>query len=337
MICAKSCTGMRYFMDHFWDDITAAGRIAIAGHIRPDGDCVGSCMALYHYIQENYNKTNEKIIHVILETVPDVLKIIQGTEQIICDYPKMPPYGLFITVDCGDVDRLGKAEEYYNEAAITYVLDHHISNTGFGQKCLIRPEASSTCELLYEIMEDDRISFKTAEALYLGIVHDTGVFKHSNTTEKTMRVAGRMLAKGVSSSKIINKTFYEKTYIQKQILGRCFMESILLMDGKVIVTGVSKKMQKFYGIDSSDLDGVVDQLRVTKGVEVAILLKEEGTLEYKVSMRSNEVVDVSKIAVFFGGGGHVRAAGCTMTGSLHDVVNNLTHGIEAQIKKAEMC
>lgn len=321
-------------MEQLFNEIEVARRIGIAGHVRPDGDCLGACMAFYHYIQDNYNENSEKIVLVCLDLVPDALKRLKDTEKIVSSYQGIESFDVFIVLDCGDLDRLGDAQSLYKAAKKTYVFDHHISNQGFGDYRIISKEASSTCELLYGILEEDKISFAAAEALYLGIVHDTGVFKHQNTTEHTMQVAGKLLAKGIDASKIINRTFYEKTYNQIQILGRCLMESILLMDGKVIVSGVSRKMQKFYGIVPSDLDGIADHLRNTKGVEVAILLKEESPIEYKVSMRSNDIVDVSKIAVFFGGGGHVRAAGCTMAGSLHDVVNNLTAGIESQIKKA---
>jgi len=195
-------------------------------------------------------------------------------------------------------------------------------------------DSSSTCEVLFDLFDIEKISKATAEALYLGIVHDTGVFKHSNTTEKTMAIAGKLITLGATPNKIIDETFYQKTFVQNQVLGRCLLESILLLDGKIIVSSISKRAQNFYNVAPSDLDGVIDQLRITKGVEAAIFLREDNVQEYKVSMRSNGIVDVSKIAVFFGGGGHILAAGCSMKGSLHDVINNLTIGIEHQLKNA---
>jgi len=147
-----------------------------------------------------------------------------------------------------------------------------------------------------------------------------------------MEIAGMLIDKGVQPSMIIDGTFYEKTYIQNQVLGRCLMESILLMEGKVIVSYISADVQKLYGITSSDMYGIIDQLRITKGVEVAILLKESKKREWFISMRSNRVVDVSRICLMFGGGGHIRAAGCTMYGSVHDCVNSLTKEIEKQLK-----
>ncbi|MBO4559179.1 MAG: bifunctional oligoribonuclease/PAP phosphatase NrnA, partial [Lachnospiraceae bacterium] len=132
--------------------------------------------------------------------------------------------------------------------------------------------------------------------------------------------------------KVIDETFYEKTYLQNQILGRCLMESILCMDGKVIISAVDRKVQALYGLASSDTDGVIDQLRETKGVEVAILLKEMNPRVWRVSMRSRYKGDVAAICSKFGGGGHVRAAGCMLNGSVHDVINTLTREIEAQME-----
>ena len=129
---------------------------------------------------------------------------------------------------------------------------------------------------------------------------------------------------------------FQKTYLQNQILGRALLESMLLMDGKCIISALRKKDLDFYGVTSEDLDGIVSQLRNTTGVEVAIFLYETAIQEFKVSLRSNGRVDVSRVASYFGGGGHVRAAGCTMQGSVYDVLNNLTLHIEKQLKGADL-
>ena len=174
-----------------------------------------------------------------------------------------------------------------------------------------------------------------ATPFYTGIVHDTGVFKHSNTSKRTLEFAGTLIEYKIPFSQIIDQGFYQKTYKQNQILGRCLLESIMIMDGFCLFSCVTKSMLDFYQAEASDLDGVIDQLRITKGVEVAILVHELSQNEYKVSMRTNNWIDVSKIAVFFGGGGHVKAAGCTMHGSMHDVINNITQQIAAQMKEHE--
>lgn len=322
-------------MDHelLWKEIENASSIGIAGHIHPDGDCVGSCLALYNYLQENFNEDGKKQIDVYLESCPKEFLFLKNAKAIKRTCDPRSPYDVFLALDSGSIDRLGQAQPLFHSADITFVIDHHISNTAFAKVNLVADKASSTCEILYGFFDPNRISKEVAECLYLGIVHDTGVFKHSCTTEQTMVTAGHLITLGANPAKIIDETFYQKTYVQNQILGRCLLESILVMDGKVIVSSISKRIQEFYNVGSEDLSGVIDQLRVTKGVEVAIFLREENVQEYKVSMRSNGIVDVRKIAVFFGGGGHVKAAGCTMYGSVYDVINNLTLGIEHQLGK----
>ena len=309
--------------------VNEASSVAIAGHVRPDGDCVGSCLGLYNYLREN---TKDKQIDVYLESVPAAFSFLKNTECALSEAKMNVSYDLFIALDCGSRDRLGFTEDLFLSAKHTISIDHHISNTMFAEYNHVEGNASSTCEVLCGFFESDSIGKETAECLYLGIVHDTGVFKHSNTSRKTMDIAGSLLEKGVSATQIIDDSFYRKTYMQNQILGRCLLESILLLDGKIIFSCVSQKMMQLYGAVPADLDGIIDQLRVTAGVEVAILVREEGAQNHKVSMRSNGKVDVSKICCLFGGGGHKMAAGCIMNGSVHDVVNNLSGQIEHQLK-----
>ena len=148
-----------------------------------------------------------------------------------------------------------------------------------------------------------------------------------------MRIAAGLLEKGVPFQKIIDESFYQKTYIQNQVMGRVLTESILLLHGTCIAGVLKKKDLIFYGVEGKDLDGIVNQLRLTKGVEVAIFLYELKPMEFKVSLRSNGNVDVNQVASYFGGGGHVRAAGCEIKGTYYDVLNNLTLHIEEQINQ----
>ena len=312
-------------------ELIGVKKIAIAGHIRPDGDCIGSCTALYHYLLQLKEEYGFEQIDVYLERFGNEFLILNKTDEILHDYDKDDIYDVFISLDCGSVDRLGQALKYYHTAKKTINIDHHISNQAFARINHVKADASSTCEVLFGLMEEDRITKEIAECLYVGIIHDTGVFKHSNTSEKTMNIAGKLMSKGISFSKLIDESFYQKTYMQNQILGRCLLESILLLDGKVIVSTLHQEVMKFYGASTSDLDGIIDQLRVTKGVEVAIFIYETGVHEFKVSMRSNGEVNVSKVAVYFGGGGHIKAAGCSLHGNVYDVINNIIPHIEAQL------
>ncbi len=314
------------------NELEGVKTVAIAGHIRPDGDCTGSCLAVYNYLQENYPEISAD---VYLEKINPGFLFLKGAEQVQTSCEEDRTYDLFIALDASEKERLGEAVKYLETAKKTLCIDHHITNRGFADQNWVDAKASSTAELVFQILEEDRISKETAEAIYMGIIHDTGVFQYTNTTEKTMQIAGKLMARGIDFTRIIEDTFYRKTYVQNQVLGRALMESILLMNGKVIVGRIRQKDMEFYGVGPSDLEGIVSQLRVTAGVEVAIFLYETGTQEYKASLRSNGIVDVSAVCAYFGGGGHVKAAGCTMHGSLYDVVNNLTLHIEQQLKEEQ--
>ncbi len=313
-------------MNQLIQAIEKATTIAIGGHVRPDGDCIGSCMGLYGYIMNNYP---DKKVCVYVEEIPEAFSYLRKEEAL---ESKSKNYDLFVSLDCGDEERLGEACEVMKKASYVCNVDHHVTNTNFGNDNIVVADASSTCQILYTLMEDEKISYEVACALYTGIIHDTGVFKHSNTSKETMEIAGKLMEKGIPFGKIIDGSFYLKTYKQLQMMGRCLLESVRILDGRCIFSVVRKSVMDLYDAKPSDLDGVIDQMRTTEGIEVAILLNEREPGEYKVSMRSNEIVDVSAISKYFGGGGHVRAAGCSITGTAFDVINNLTEHIEKQLQ-----
>lgn len=304
-----------------------ATTIAIGGHVRPDGDCTGSVMAVYQYITKNMP---EKRVQVFLEEPLSVFKCIKGVETIDSAMNTEESFDVFLALDCND-ERLGAAIPIFWNAKKRINIDHHVSNPGSGDVNIIVPEASSTCEVVYDLLEKEKLDEEIAKSLYIGLIHDTGVFKYSNTSPKTLRMAADLVEFGFDFPKLIDETFYEKTYHQNQIMGRALLESIRFMDGKCIFSVIEQKTMDFYGVGPKDLDGIVNQLRIIKGVECAIFMYQTDVLEYKVSLRSNGLVDVSKVAVYFGGGGHVRAAGCTMKGTVHDVINNLSGQISLQI------
>ena len=308
-----------------------AGSIAISGHVRPDGDCVGSTLGLYNYLK---NKYPGKRIAVYLEKPSEIFRYLKGFDEIRT-VPDECRYDLFFALDLGETERLGSNAVYFETAGDTVCIDHHISNDGFARHDYIVPDASSTSELVYTLTDESEIDKDIAECLYTGIIHDTGVFQYSNTSKRTMEIGGKLMSFGFDFSRIIDETFYEKTYVQNQIMGRALLESIIFMDGKCIASAIDKKTMDFYGATSKDLEGVVSQMRYTKGVDCAIFMYESGPMEYKVSMRSNGAVDVAKIAKTLGGGGHVRAAGFTMSGRYHDIINNISEMIEKQYESAK--
>ena len=290
------------------EECKGAGRIGISGHIRPDGDCIGSCMGLYLYLKKELPQAE---VQVFLEKPADIYGCISRIEDVDSAYGEQKKFDVFFALDSTS-DRLGEAQTYFESAGKKINIDHHISNAnGCGNVNFVDPQASSTSELVYRLIGKDGLDQEIAEALYMGIVHDTGCFQYSCTSPDTLRAAADLISFGFDFSRLIEETFFEKTYLQTQILGRALLE---FFTGK---------------------EETVSQLRSIKGVECAIFLYETGVQEYKVSLRSSEKVDVAAIASYFGGGGHVRAAGCTMMGTAHDVINNLSLHIERQLDGGE--
>ena len=305
-----------------------AKTIGIAGHIRPDGDCIGSCMTLYNYIEKNFPDIQVK---VYLEKIKDKFLFIKNSEKIDSNGYDGTEYDLFFSLDCADLERLGLNKEFFEHAKRTACIDHHISNVGYADYNYILPNASSACEVLYDLLDVSLFDKSIAEPMYTGIAHDSGVFRFQSTTSKTMNVAGKMLDFGINANKILEETYYKKTYAQSQVAGRLQLESVRFMDNRCIFAYATTKLMDFYGVTTKDLDSVVAQLRNIEGIEVAIFMYQIGEMKYKVSMRSQDLVDVSVIASYFGGGGHVRAAGFDTEGDVHDIINNISEQIEKQM------
>lgn len=310
-------------------ELSGAKRVGVSGHVRPDGDCTGACLALWLYVKKMLPDVEAR---VLLEQPPEIFDGLKGYGEIDSSFSEQPPFDVYVALDCNE-ERLGDAAQYFRAAGKRINIDHHISNTGCGDVNLVQPSVGSTCEILYDLIGEDNLDRDIAEALYTGIIHDTGVFQYSNTSPETMRKGAKLISYGFDFPKLIAETFYEKTYLQAQLMGRALMESIRFMEGRCIVTYLSRKVIDFYNATPKDFDGIVNELKNIKGISCAIFMYESGPMEYKISLRSDECVDVSRVAVYFGGGGHDRAAGCTMKGTFYDCVNNLSQQIAEQLEE----
>ncbi len=311
--------------------IAGAGSIMITGHVNPDGDCVGSALALLNYICEYFP---DKRVRLFLEKKPEKFAYLKGFDQILCEVSPGEEADLLFCVDSSDRQILGPFGSLLDHAARSVCIDHHVTNTGYCMENIVFPLASSACEVMFMQMDEEKIGREIAECLYTGIITDSGLFRYNNTSSLTMQIAGKLMDKGVDFERIADRAYFRRTYMQTQILGRALLESVRFMDGKCIFSVVRKKDMAFYRVDRGALEGIVEQLRLVDGVETAIVLTELDTHIYKVSLRSKRYIDVSSIARYFGGGGHKKAAGCTMTGSARDVINNLAARIEMQMAQA---
>lgn len=303
--------------------------VGIAGHVRPDGDCVGSCLAVYNYICTYYPDME---VSLYLEPIPNIFKFMKNSDKIQNSCETDQIFDLFIALDCGDTGRLGDAAKYFEAARHTLCIDHHLSNQAFAEENYIFPEASSASELAFELMQEERITKEIAECLYTGMVHDTGVFQYSCTSSKTMNIAGILMDKGIDYSRIIDETFYAKTYEQNQILGYALLNSRLYLDGKVIASVVTDADMKKFHVLPKHLDGIVSQLRSTKGVEVSVFLYQTGDTSFKVSTRASGDVNLAEIAMKFGGGGHAKAAGFSVDGDPEAVIEQVNVEIAKQLR-----
>lgn len=297
-----------------------AKTIGIAGHIRPDGDCVGSCMALYNYLKKN---RPDLTVQVYLESVDDKFKIIKNTQDISTEGYDGTVFDLFISLDTASLDRLGQNQGFFDNAKRTACIDHHKSNPAYGDYNYILPDASSASEVLYDLLDNELFDKDIAEPMYMGIAHDSGVFRFQSTSPKTMRIAANMIEHGVEVNEILEETFFRKTYKQMMVTAKIQSEAVLTMDGKCIYGCCTNETMEEYGVTKSDLDAVIGAIRNVDGVEVALFVYQLDENKFKASLRSKRYVDVSEIAVSFGGGGHVRAAGFDIEGSLEDVIEKV--------------
>jgi len=311
------------------EECAGAKRIAITGHQKPDGDCVGSCLSVWYYLKQNLKDAD---VRVFLEQPDPVFAELAGYSEIVTDFPDEAPFDVLFIMDC-NLERTGLAVKYAEGAGKIINIDHHVTNAnGCGNLNYVDPKIGAACELVYDLIEPDKFDAELAKSIYVGIIHDTGVFQYQNTTPDTMRKAAHLMSFGFEFDRIILETFYQKTYVQAQIMGRALMESIRFMNGRCIVSVIDRKTMEFYNVSKTDFEGIVNQLRNIKGVSCAIFMYETATLEYKVSLRTDNSVDAAKVAAYFGGGGHARAAGCTMKGTFHDCVNNLSDEIAKQLE-----
>lgn len=318
--------------------IQEAQSICILGHIGPDGDCAGSTLGVRNYIGNLCRARGlEKDVQVYLEEFSEKFSYLTGYDSVSHDPGAEKSYDLCIVCDCADDGRLGKFVRYLKQAAHSFCADHHITNSGFAEVCHILPEASSTSEVVYDLMEEAYIDKAVAECIYTGIIHDTGVFRYPSTSRHTMDIAGACMDYGINFNEIIDDSFFAMNFNQKLVMGRALCELRSLLDGKFVVSFVNAETMQLYGVTSKDMDGIIDELRTTRGAVCAAFLYQTQNRQYKASLRSNsDAVDVSTIAQRFGGGGHRRAAGCFLSPGVEQNIEKLAEAVREQLASRDL-
>ncbi|MBQ6998684.1 MAG: bifunctional oligoribonuclease/PAP phosphatase NrnA [Clostridia bacterium] len=300
---------------------------AIIGHANPDGDCVGSCLGMW-YMLRKLGKCADVCINS--EDVPHHLKFIWNNS---CSAKDGQQFDAYIAIDCAGADRLSTKSEEFAAAERTACIDHHRTNTGFAKVNAVIPDAAAAGEIIYYLAADiigiTPIG-EMADAIYTAIVSDTGGFKYSSTTARTMRAGASLLENGVESALIFKNLFDTYTKKQIDIVGDITSTLTMHFNGKVAVIYVTDELLESKNMRFDEVDFITNLPRSIEGVEVGVFLKKRGD-EVKISLRSGESVDVSQIAASLGGGGHMRAAGITLKCCLDEAKETILKEIEKVI------
>ena len=305
-----------------------AQNIVVTGHIKPDGDCIGSTMALTLYLLKKLPGAN---VRLFLEKPMPHFHVLPGIERIDSDYsgnPKDTDVCIVLDTNAG---RIGSAEKFFEEAKKTINIDHHISNKeGSAMLNYVDPDASSASEMIYRMIDKEDIDTEIARYLYLGITHDTGVFRFSNTSKETMVAASELITYDFDFSDLLEKTYYEKSYEQMLTISKIVAKAERFFGDKVVYGFVDYEEYVKEKMDPADFDGAINELRIVRGCECAIFMYPMNEVTVKVSLRSIGTVDVSAICEKFGGGGHKRAAGFYLKGERVNVLEEILKAIEEQ-------
>ncbi len=314
--------------------IKDAGSVAVSGHVRPDGDCVGSCMAIYNYIATYYPQVD---VHVYLDPIPDIYKFMKNTEKIEqVDKDDLPVFDLFIMSDCHDTGRLGDSSKIFKKAVRSFCVDHHLGDDRIADENYIFPHASSACELVGELLPKDRITKEIAECIYTGIVTDTGVFQYQSTAPSTLRMAADLMETGIPFSQIVDETFFRKTYDQTRIFGHALLKAQRHMDGRIVSCFLTKQELVDFHVEPKHLEGIAAQLREIKGVDVSLFLYQsdfEGGFKASTRASADCSINLAEICSHYGGGGHAKAAGFNIKMDPEKAVEKIVSTIEKELEK----
>lgn len=296
--------------------IKKSNNIYIASHVQPDGDNIGSILALGMAIKKLKGKVN--IIKV--DDIPSDYSFLPSLD-LIRDHNIKENIDLFIALDSSDMDRLGIGKQFALKADKIINIDHHITNDNFGDINIISTSSGATGEIVYEFIKkmDIEIDKDIATCLYAAISTDTGSFMYSNTSYKTHLIVADLLRLGIDNNYINVKLYQNKSRERTRLFIDSLNKLEYFLDGKIGIIAVTQEMLKNNNAKLEDTEGIVSFIRDIGSIEVACLLKEIDNNEVKVSIRSKNEIDVSKICNKFDGGGHIRAAGCTIYDKIHIV------------------
>jgi len=323
--------------------LTRHGNILITSHFNPDGDCIGSQLGLAALLA----RLGHKVMVVDQDEVPQRYRFLPGWERIRHlggrqKYEWMDEVigsvdgcTAVAVLDCADMDRIGRVAELVRPAGMEIInIDHHISNTGFGQVSYVDPAASSTCELVCRLAKRLSQGLRPEEAacLLAGIITDTGGFRYSSTAPATMRMAAELMEQGAEMASIATKLYFEERPEALRLLGELLVGMKQSSRAPLAWMTVSQDQLRRHGLEMPETEEFVRYALSVKGVEVGLMFKEQGDGRIRLSFRSKGKYDVNLLAKMFGGGGHVQAAGARVEGSLPQVEAQVIEALEKEMR-----
>lgn len=298
-----------------WDEVVRllkeSGEVALACHVNPDGDALGSLLAVSLGLRKLGARTWPSWGTAPV-TMPPAYAFLPGAETLV-QPSEVPDVPVFVALDCGAADRLGGLEHRAKAAPVLINVDHHPGNDDFGTHNVVVTSASSTAELAAHLLMDAGVDIDRdiATALYTGVVTDTGRFQYSNSTPDTLRLAADLLEKGVSAPEVAIEVFESAPYGFLKLTGRVLERAVLHEDERFIYSWVERADLEETGVAMDETEKLIDVIRTTNVADVAAIFKQQPSGEYRVSLRSKGPVSVGAIARARGGGGHELAAGFT--------------------------
>ena len=287
-----------------WERIKDSNHIVLASHINPDGDALGSSLSLYPILKEMGKKVT---IFNATKPLPMYLDFLPNFDKVTDKLPKN--YDLLVSFDSGSFDRLGIEEK----PPFLINIDHHISNTKYGDINIIDSKAASTSQVVYNMLKANNVQIPASSAIciYTALVTDTGSFQYESVNDKVFEMAADLVRCGVKPAFVAKMLFQRDRLSRLRLLAKAYETIELTCDGKVAFVEVTKEMMEITGAIKDDTDTIVNSVRAIASVEVACMLREDDD-GIKISLRSKNYADVSKVAIKYGGGGHIRAAGATI-------------------------
>jgi phosphoesterase RecJ-like protein len=306
--------------------------ILLTTHINPDGDAVGSLLALGLGLE----KWGKSVVMLNTSPIPAVYRFLPSAERIAQRVPNGIDFDAAVILDCGNLKRIGEVCRIVNRIGLVLNIDHHVTNDGFGDIQLVNPQACATAEIVYDLIKKLNISIDRdmANAIYTGILTDTGSFRFSNTNAEAFAICQEMATLGVDPYKVAQHVYGTYSLGRIKLLNLALDSIEISLNGKLSIMTVTQEMLNQTGTQPEDADGLIHYARRIEDVKVAALIQElkNGLKEDKnsiknqfhVSLRSDGSVDVGSIAAAYGGGGHQSAAGFGMQAPLSDIKSEIT-------------